>query len=144
MMRLRTQRRKWKAAVVKWQKKLLLGGYNIAIEYLGDDDDDLVGRSELPSGSWEWVAKVETKPMYLQARLKVANSFLRDASDEDIDTKVAHELVHVLTGQMGDFMRALIEELPKGRQQGYWDWWHRVNEFTTTHISRVVGAGSGS
>ncbi len=143
-MRLRTQRRKWKAAVAKWQKKLLLGGYNIAIEYLGDDDDDLVGRSELPSGSWEWVAKAETKAMYLQARLKVADSFLRDASDEDIDTKVAHELVHVLTGQVADFMRALIEELPKGRQQGYWDWWHRVDEFTTTHISRVVGAGSGS
>lgn len=143
-MRLRSQRRKWKAAVLKWQNRLLLNGYSIEIEYCDPDADGIVGKSELPSDAWEWVAKMETKPMYLKARVKVANSFLRSASDEDIDTKAAHEVVHILTAQMSDFMGALIEELPKGRQQGYWDWWHRVNEFTTTHISRVVGAGSGS
>lgn len=142
-MTLKAQRKKWKAAVTKWQKRLFLEGYNIAIEYY-DDAKEIAGRSELPSESWEWVARIETKPMYLQARMKVADSFLCDASDEDIDTKAAHELVHVLTGQVSDFMSALIQELPKGRQQGYWDWWHRVNEFTTTHISRVVGAGRGS
>ena len=142
-MRIRPQRRKWKAAVLKWQNRLLLNGYHILIEYIEGDDDDDVGQSDL-NGAWECIAKIETKPMYLEASLKVANSFLRGASDEDIDTKAAHEVVHILTAQMGDFMGALIEELPKGRQQGYWDWWHRVNEFTTTHISRVVGAGNGS
>jgi len=140
-MAIRAQRRKWKAAVAKWQKKLLLDDYNIAIEYLGDDDSELPGASALPSESWAWVANAEVKPMYLQARLKVNDSFLRDASEREIDTKAAHELVHVLTGQITDFMCSLIEELPEGRQHGYWDWWHRVNEYTTTQISRVVGAG---
>lgn len=143
MMALRTQRRKWKAAVRKWQKRLLLDGYNIAIEYV-KDGDVIEGQSGLPSESWEWIAEVEIKPMYLQARIKVSDDFLRGASDDEIDVKAAHELAHILTGQMGDFMGTLIEELPKGKQQGYWDWWHRVNEFTTTHISRVVGAGNGS
>ncbi len=143
-MALRAQRRKWKSAVRRWQERLKLGGYNIVIEYLDAEGEKLEGGSELPSDSWEWSAKAETKPMYLQARLKVTDRFLMDATDEQIDTTAAHELVHVLTGQLSDFMKALIEELPKGRQQGYWDWWHRVNEFTTTHIGRVVGAGNGS
>lgn len=143
MARLRTQRGKWKAAVLKWQNRLLLNGYTVVIEYL-EDGDAIEGKSGLPSESWAWIARAETKPMYLQARIKVADSFLRGASDKDIDMKAAHELVHVLTSHFADFMEALIEELPKGQRQGYWDWWHRVNEFTATHIGRVVGAGSGS
>ena len=140
---MRQQRAKWKAAIRRWQKKLLLDGYAITIEYI-KDGEEIEGSSDLPSSSWGWVAKAEIKPMYLQARLKVADSFLRNASDDDIDTKAAHELIHVLIGQIDDFVSNLVAELPNSRRQGYWDWWHRVNEFTATHIARVVGARNGS
>lgn len=53
-MAIRTWCRKWKKAVVKWQKKLLLNGYNIAIQYV-KDGDVIGGQSGLPSESWEWL-----------------------------------------------------------------------------------------
>ena len=143
-MTLELQRKKWERAIRRWQRVLMIDSFNIVIEYLGDDDEKLASDEELPSDSWMWAAQAEVKSMYLQARIKVTDEFLLTANNKDIDTKAAHELVHVLLGQISDFTTSLIEDLPKNRQTGYWKWWHQVNEFTTTHIARVIGAGNGS
>lgn len=139
-MSKREQRRKWKAAVHRWQERLLLNGFSFTLIY----DQPEEGASELPSGAWQWVGSVETKPMYLQARITISDEFLKSASDDDINVKAAHEVSHILLGQYDDMTKAIIEELPKAKQQGYWDWAHRVREFTATHVARVAGARGGS
>lgn len=139
-MNKREGRRKWKAAIRRWQHKLLLDGFALTLVY----DKPLEGASSLPSESWQWVAETQAKPMYLQARIVVSDDFLKDATDTEIETKAAHEMAHVLLGQYDDFAKAIIEELPKSKQQGYWDWRHRVVEFTATHLARVAGAKGGS
>lgn len=139
-MTKRKARSRWKAAIRKWQNTLLLGGYALTLIY----DKPKEGVSELPSGGWQWVASTETKPMYLQARITVSDDFLKDATVEEINVKAAHELTHVLLGQYDDLTKTLIEELPKAKREGYWDWRHRVVEFTTTHVARVAGSKGGS
>ena len=139
-MTSREGRKLWRKAIRKWQHKLLLGGYALTLVYEEREENS----SPLAGGDWVSVASAESKPMYLQGRVKVAPSFLRDATPTEIDAKAGHEMTHILLGHMDDFMRALIEELPKAKQTGYWDWWHRVNEFTATHVARVAGVPNGS
>ena len=136
---LRQARRRWKAAIRKWQDRLLLNGYSLVLDYV---DEAPEGVSVLPSGSWAWVAKAEVKPMYLQGRIIVSKSFIKGATDAEIEEKAAHELMHILMGRVMNFFDEVLAELPKAKANGYIAWWHEVNEFTTTHLTRMAGARS--
>ena len=138
-MTLVQARKRWRAAIRKWQDKLLLNGYSLVLEYV---DEAPEGASALPSGNWQWVAKAECKPMYLQGRIIVSKSFIKDATDAEIEEKAAHELMHILLGRVMNFVDEMIAELPRGKANGYIAWWHEVNEFTTTHLARMAGARS--
>lgn len=129
----REARRRWQRAIRKWQDTLLLNGYTLTLYY----EDELPDSNH---GQWESVARAESRPMYLQGAVTVSKRFIANATDAEIDEKAAHELMHIVSGRVRHFMNELLGQLPNSKREGFIAWWQDVDEFTTTHLQRIVGA----
>ena len=126
-------RKDWRKAICRWQKKLLLGGYCLTLV-----TEKLESRDALPSYDWEVAARTEVEPHYLEARIKVNPDYLKHATADDLDEKATHEMIHVLLAHYDDFIDCLLEAVPPKKRAGYQAWRNRTQEFTTTHIARIV------
>lgn len=80
----------------RWIKRIGLGWWRIDIDYA----DGLIGRHEDPDDCWSTVMVCEPAWQYMKASIAVSLQQCVGVSDEDLESYIVHELMHVFLSEM--------------------------------------------
>jgi len=132
-------KRRWLAAARVWQKRLLLKGWEITYVYQDEEPED--ARRPSDGSDWEWSATTHSRPEYLTAQITVNSAFLASASDEEMGVLAKHELLHVVMARLYHWAQEACAAMGEKQGAAFGAWFNEADEFTVTHLERILGSG---
>lgn len=120
--------------VLKWRDRLWLGQWLVSVDLV----DELEGGQESQVG-----ARTFSDSLYRHANVKVSRVAWDDISPSRRNRLICHEMVHVATSSLKDFVDELIDEIPAAKRGPYEKWYRAVDESLTEHLCNVLLTATG-
>ncbi len=125
--------KQWVSSFCTWLKRFDMDkGYQVRF-YFND-----TGEVKIHGSSYLYQAGTTSLPEYRDHEVNVNKSWLHGSSHEEMDETACHEAIHLITSQTHHLAETIIAELPKAKQEVYFDWYRRENEEVTTHLTSVL------
>lgn len=124
-------KREIRQLILKWRGRLWLTQWLITPEVVEEIDPS-------DGTAFSTTAEIDASPTYRKAVVKVSKKSWREVTPQQRNRTICHEMLHVVTSPVSDFVKELLEELPPAKRAGFVKWWERVEEGTTEHLCNVI------
>jgi hypothetical protein len=114
-------------------------GWTTWVSLNDQGEGDLIpGKNGASSEDAVIAGSCDASPAYKSAHIEFNRNTVKKYDEEELDDLVRHELLHVVTAPIYQWVDDMIGTLPKSSRQRIWKSFSQVNEAVTTHLAVIT------